>query len=139
MAYTLTDQFRPLRIALRINGIGVGFLLGLALLLPSRAVLTAWGLYESGPLWPYRLAGVALLALGLLFVLLAGQEMIGLSLLLIITVANLLLALILLSAYMRQEFSALSTGGRVILVLLFGLCLLGALAPLPYLRAEYRR
>ena len=138
MAYTLTDQFRPLRIALRINGIGVGLGVGLTLLLSSRLALSAWGLYESGLLWPYRLAGVALLTLGCFFMLISSQETIGLSFLLIVTLANILLALVLLSAYLQHEFSGLALGGQVLLILIFSLCLVGALSPLPYLRAEYR-
>lgn len=139
MAYTLSDQYRPLRIALRINGTIVGVALGLALLTLSRETLAAWGLYQGGNLWPLRLAGAALLALGLFLWLIAGQQGISLPLLATVTFANTLVALVLLLAYFRQEFATLTVLGRVLLVLIFALCLVGALAPLPYLRAEYRR
>lgn len=139
MAYTLSDQYRPLRIALRINGSTVGVALGLALLTLSKETLLTWGLYQAGALWPMRLAGAALLALGLIFLLIAGQQAISLPLLATVTIANTLVALVLLLAYFQQEFAALTLLGRILLVLIFALCLAGALAPLPYLRAEYRQ
>jgi hypothetical protein len=139
MAYTLSDQYRPLRIALRINGSIVGVALGLALLTLSQETLLAWGLYQGGALWPMRLAGAALLALGLVFLLIASQHGISLLLLATVTIANTLVALVLLLAYFQQEFAALTALGRVLLILIFALCLVGALAPLPYLRAEYRQ
>ncbi|RIK36942.1 MAG: hypothetical protein DCC55_25805 [Chloroflexi bacterium] len=139
MAYTLSDHYRPLRIALRVNGSTVGVALGLALLTLSRHALAAWGLYQGGSLWPMRLAGAALLALGLLFLLIASQPEIGLSMLVPIITANTLIALVLLVGYFQQEFAGLTIAGRILLVIIFALCLVGVLAPLPYLRAEYRR
>jgi hypothetical protein len=138
MAYTLSDHYRPLRIALRINGSIVGVATGLALLTLSQETLLTWGLYQAGPLWPLRLAGAALLALGLLFLLIAGQRGIGLPFLATVTLANTLVALVLLLAYFQQEFAGLTLLGRLLLILIFALCLVGALAPLPYLRAEFR-
>jgi hypothetical protein len=138
MAYSLSDRLRPLRIALRINGALVGLAPGLAMLLLSKATLSHWGLYVSGPVWPLRVAGAALIGLGLVFVLAANQETIGLSTLVTSSVVNLLLALILLIAYFQQEFAGLNALGQLLLVLIFALCLAGVLAPLPYLRAEYR-
>jgi hypothetical protein len=138
MAYTLSDHLRPLRLALRVNGVVVGLASGLALLALPSSTLTAWGVYESGALWPLRLAGAALLGLGLIFVLVASHETIGLWLLVTASVVNTLFALVLLIAYFQQEFAQLNSIGRILLVLFFALCLVGALAPLPYLRAEYR-
>ncbi len=138
MAYTLTDQFRPLRLALRVNGSILGLALGGSLLLMSKANLSDWGLYEAGPLWSLRLAGAALVTLGLLFLAIASQEVISFPLLLTISLANALVAFVLLSAYFQQEFSALSALGRVGLIVIFALCLIGAVVPLPYLRADYR-
>ena len=138
MAYTLSDHFRPLRVVLRINGVVVGSLLGVVLLTVSRNVLGAWGLYESGHLWPLRLAGALLMVLGLLSLVISGQRVIGLGLLAPVTIAYLLLALVLLSAYFQREFSQLSPLGSLLLVIVFSLCLVAVLAALPYLRAEYR-
>jgi hypothetical protein len=138
MAYTLSDHFRPLRLALRTNGVLVGLGLGSMLLFSSQRTLITWGLFAGEQLWPVRLAGAALVALGLCFVLIASQEVIGLSLLITVTVANLLFALVLLVSYFQQEFSRLTGVGQLLLVIVFVLCLMGALAPLPYLRAEYR-
>lgn len=138
MAYTLSDHFRPLRIILRVNGVVVGLLLGLALLTLSRGALDAWGLYAQGHLWPLRLAGVLLITLGVLSLVMAGQRVIEIWLLTPMTVAYLLLALVLLSAYFQQEFAQLSPLGSVVLVIVFALCLLAVLAALPYLRTEYR-
>lgn len=138
MAYTLSDHFRPLRVVLRINGIVVGSLLGVVLLTVSRNVLGAWGLYESGHLWPLRLAGALLMVLGLLSLVISGQRVIGLGLLAPVTIAYLLLALVLLAAYFQREFAQLSPLGSLLLVIIFSLCLVAVLAALPYLRAEYR-
>ncbi|MCL4859251.1 MAG: hypothetical protein KJZ93_07580 [Caldilineaceae bacterium] len=138
MAYTLSDHFRPLRVVLRINGVVVGSLLGVVLLTVSRNALGAWGLYESGHLWPLRLAGALLMVLGLLSLVISGQRVIGLGLLAPVTIAYLLLALVLLSAYFQREFSQLSPLGSLLLVIVFSLCLVAVLAALPYLRAEYR-
>lgn len=138
MAYTLSDHFRPLRVVLRINGVVVGSLLGVVLLTVSRNVLGAWGLYESGHLWPLRLAGALLMVLGLLSLVISGQRVIGLGLLAPVTIAYLLLALVLLAAYFQREFAQLSPLGSLLLVIIFSLCLVAVLAALPYLRAEYR-
>ena len=138
MAYTLTDRLRPLRVTLRINGALVGLATGLALLLLPKTTLIAWGLYQSGAMWPLRLAGAALVGLGLLFVWMASHESIGLPLLVTAVLVNTLFALILLIAYFQQEFVHLNGIGRLLLVLFFALCLAGAVAPLPYLRTEYR-
>jgi hypothetical protein len=138
MAYTLSDHFRPLRLALRTNGVLVGLGLGSLLLFTSQNTLSRWGLFSGEQLWPVRLAGAALIALGLCFILIAAQDVIGLSLLITVTVANLLFALVLLVSYFQQEFARLTGIGHLLLVIIFILCLIGALAPLPYLRAEYR-
>lgn len=138
MAYTLTDHFRPLRLIMRINGLTIGILLGLLLLLAPRGVLSDWGLLAGGYGWPFRLAGAALIALGLFLLLLASGDMIGLSLLLTLTGTNALFALVLLVAYLQQELIHLNGLGRILLIVVFILCLAGAVTPLRYLRAEYR-
>ena len=138
MAYTLTDQLRPLRLALRVNGTMLGLTLGGSLLLMNKAGLSNWGLYEAGSLWPFRLAGATLITLGLVFLIVASQEEISFPLLLTVSLANTLVAFVLLSAYFQQEFSALTALGQVGLIVIFALCLIGAVVPLPYLRADYR-
>lgn len=139
MAYTLSDHFRPLRIVMRCNGFVVGVILGLLFLTLSKATLTNWGLYTSGLLWPLRLAGALLLTFGLTFLLAANQDLISLLMLVTMSIANSLLALVMLFAYFQQELSQVGNGGRILFVLLFLLCLISAITPLRYLRAEYRR
>lgn len=139
MAYTLSDHFRPLRIVMRCNGFVVGVILGLLFLTLSKATLTNWGLYTSGLLWPLRLAGALLLTFGLTFLLAANQDLISLLMLVTMSIANSLLALVMLFAYFQQELSQVGSGGRILFVLLFLLCLISAITPLRYLRAEYRR
>src|SRR5690349_19271891 len=112
MAYTLTDQFRPLRIVMRLNGAVIGLALGLALLLVPKANLAAWGLYVGGALWPFRASGSLLFALGLLFILGANQEVMSLALLLSMVVGNSLLALVLLLAYLQHELAGLTRLGQ---------------------------
>jgi hypothetical protein len=138
MAYTLTDHFRPLRLIMRINGLMIGVVLGLLLLVTSRGALNDWGLLLGGYVWPLRLAGVALIAFGLFVLLLSSLDMIGLALLLAMTVTNSLFAAVLLIAYFQQELSQLNGLGRMLLIVVFVLFLAGAVTPLRYLRAEYR-
>ena len=138
MAYTLTDQFRPLRLVMRLNGVVLGLALGLALLLLPKANLAAWGLYLGGSLWPLRATGSLLVAVGLLFVLGANQDLINLPLLLSMVVGNSLLALVLLLAYFQQELVGLTRLGQIVFLGIFLLCLIGAVVPLRYFRVEYR-
>lgn len=138
MAYTLTDQFRPLRLIMRINGLTVGLVLGLLLLVSPRVALSNWGLLTGGHVWPLRLAGAALIASGLFLLLLSRQDLIGLSLLITVIVTNALFSMVLLIAYFQQELLHLNGLGRVLLVLVFILCLAGAVTPLRYIRADYR-
>jgi multisubunit Na+/H+ antiporter MnhG subunit len=138
MAYTLTDHFRPLRLIMRINGLAVEIVLGLLLLVTPRGILSDWGLLTGGYIWPLRLAGAAMIALGLFLLLLSSLDMSRPSLLLAITATHTLFALVLLVAYFQQEFSQLNGLGRILLIVVFVLCLAGAVTPLRYLRAEYR-
>jgi len=138
MAYTLTDQFRALRMTMRLNGITVGLALGLLFFLLPQTTLSTWGLYTGGALWPLRATGAVLIALGLLFFLTASQEVISLPLLLGMSVANGLLALVLLMAYLQQELSGLTLTGRILLILIFLFCLIGAVTPIRYFRIEDR-
>ena len=136
MAYTLGDPFRSLRLILRINGFFVGVVLGLLLLFAPRTLLLGWGIYESGPIWPLRLAGASQIGLGVFFFLTASQDYLSKLTLITTVVTNSLLALVLLVAYLQQELTGLSTVGQVLFVLLFLLCLLGAVLPLRYVRGS---
>ena len=138
MAYTLTDQFRPLRLIMRINGLIVGLALGLLLLVSPLVALSDWGLLTGGYVWPLRLAGASLIASGLFLLLLSRQDLIGLSLLMTVTTTNTLFSVVLLIAYFQQELIHLNGLGRVLLIVVFVLCLAGAVTPLRYIRAEYR-
>lgn len=136
MAYTLGDPFRSLRLILRINGFFVGVVLGLLLLLAPRTLLLGWGIYESGAIWSLRLAGASQIGLGIFFFLTASQDYLSKLTLITTVVTNSLLALVLLVAYLQRELTGLSTVGRVLFVLLFVLCLLGAVLPLRYVRGS---
>lgn len=134
MAYTLGDPFRPLRLVLRLHGFFIGLVVGLLLLLAPRAWLLQWGIYESGALWPWRFAGASQLGLGILFFLLAGQDYLSRLALITTVMTNSLLALVLLTAYLRQELSGLSGVGQGLFILIFLFYLLGAVIPLRYIR-----
>lgn len=137
MAYSLGDPYRPLRIVLRMNGLLVGLGLGTLLAFIPGAVMANTGLQGSGGLWVARLAGAALIALGALFVLAAGQRALDLPLLIACALFHGLAALLLLVSYLQRELTGLALFGQIALLLVFILCLAGALAPVRYLRAEY--
>ena len=123
---------------MRLNGAVVGLTLGLLLLLAPQTSLAAWGLYTGGAFWSLRAVGGLLVAVGLLFVLGSTQDVIHLPVLLSMVVANSLFAVILLLAYLQQELTGLTLIGQLLLVFIFLLCLIGAVAPLRYFRVEYR-
>ncbi len=139
MAYSLADPYRPLRLLLRINGALLGLLLGSFLLLAPARRLAALGLpgADAGPLG-WRVAGVALLSFGLFLVLAAGVRDLDLFVLLPCIIFHALLALVLLLAYLGGQLAGLRVSGSVGLVVLFVLCLVGALLPLRYFSAEFR-
>lgn len=137
MAYSLNDLYRGLRIIMRANGLIIGLALGGMLLVAPRAVLTAAGLAPDTALWPGRLAGALLAAMGLNLLFSAQERMISTAAMVGMFAANGLMALVLLIAYFNQEFRDLDTLGRVGLVLIFVVCLISAVAPLRYLRADY--
>lgn len=136
MAYTLGDPFRSLRFILRLNGFFIGIILGLLLLAAPRGSLLHWGIYENGPLWPLRFAGASHLGLGIFFILMAGQDYLSRFMLITTAVTNALLALVLLTAYLRQELTGLSGAGQLLFVLVFLFYLLGAVIPLRYVRND---
>ncbi len=136
MAYTLSDPFRSLRVVLRLCG--AAFLLtGLFfLLLPAANAAPLLGL--SGPLWPLRLAGATVLTLGIAFQFAAAERIIGLAVLITCILGNGLPALLLVIAYLQGEMSAFAWPMQAAMLLLFVIWLIGAVAPLRFLRSEYQ-
>lgn len=138
MAYSFTDIYRPLRTLLRFNGAVIGLGLGLLLFALPRTPLLRWGLLLSEPAWPVRLAGALLITLGVFWLLAAGEEIIGMTTMITTLLGHSLIAIVLLVAYLQREITQLAPIGLALLALIFALCLVGALMPLRYLRAEYR-
>jgi hypothetical protein len=137
MAYSLADPYRPLRLVLRINGVLLGLLPGFYLLITPARWLVAVSPVDASPLG-WRVAGAALLAFGLFLVLAAGVHDLDVFVLLPCVLFHALLALVLLLAYLGHQLDALGNVARVGLVIIFLLCLVGALMPLRYFSAEYR-
>lgn len=138
MAYSLGDPYRSLRSILRVDGITVGWALGGLLLLLPQSRLAAWGIWLGESVWPIRMAGALLLALGILLVWVAQERTIAPPIMATAAIANAAVAFVLTAAYLRQEFAELVIVGRVMLVLVIVVCLIAALAPLRYLRTETR-
>ncbi len=137
MAYTLTDPFNPLRGVLRLVG-STALLLGGAMLIFPRLVLTEWGAPQANVEWPLRLAGAFLVTLGLYYLLAASERAVGTSAMLTCVSGNGLFAAVVLSAYLQQDLADLTPLGLGVLIIVFVISLIGAIAPLRYLRAEYR-
>lgn len=139
MAYSLSDYFRPLRIIFRLNGIILGIMLGLCLLITPKLLLNQFGAVEEHAIWPLRYAGAYALAIGILLINQAGERTIPPAVSLVSIVSNALSALVLLVAYIQQEVSPPDLLGQLILTGIFVLNLLGAVVPIRYMRADYRR
>jgi hypothetical protein len=137
MARSLGDIYAPLRLVLRLNGSLLGAGCGLLLLLTPVTFFVRSGLFAGGSLWPIRLAGAVLTALGVFWLLSANERLIEAPTLILTMLVHLLIAVVLLVCYVRGEFSALFWAGRALIVILFLLCLLGALTPLRYFQADY--
>lgn len=138
LAYSLNDAYRYLRVVMRIDGFTVGMGLGLLLSTAPRTALAAWGVYGAGPVWPVRLAGGLLVVMGVMLLLAAQERIVGGPSMVAMSLANGVVALVLLVAYLQQELAMLNLFGRVLLIVVFVICLLGAVFPLHYVRAEYR-
>ena len=111
---------------------------GAALLFAPIGRLAAWGIAGAGPTWPIRLAGALLITLSVAYMLTAGERRIATPGMVACVLGNGLVAAVLFLAYFRQELTNLSWVGLVIFVIVFVVSLIGAVAPLRYLRAEYR-
>lgn len=138
MAYSLGDPYRPLRLTLRTSGLVVGILLGGLLTVAPVGWLAGIGWAQAGPVLPWRIAGVALIAVGLLFLLGSNGRDFGLALLVPCLVFHALLAVVLLVGYLRGGMPALNAAGGILLLAVFLIALVGALVPLRYFGAEYR-
>lgn len=137
MAYSLNDLYYGLRLVMRANGLLIGLLLGGAILIFPRATLSAAGVAPDAALWPGRMAGALLVALGLNLLIAAQERIVSSASMVSMAVANALAAIVLLLAYLNQEFSGLDRLGQIGLVLIFLLCLVSAVVPLRYLRTDY--
>ena len=137
MAYTLTDPFNSLRNVLRTVGC-VDLLLGGTMLVFPRLVLTEWGAGATEVEWPLRMAGAFVITLGLYFLLAANERAVGSTALITCMVGNGLFAAVVVIAYLQQDLANLTPVGLGALIVVFVVALAGAVAPLRYLRAEYR-
>jgi hypothetical protein len=138
MAYSLGDAYRPLRLVLRVNGTVIGLALGGTFMLASESILTRLGLMGTGTPVGLRIAGAALVGVGLFLLYGSGGREIDLSVIIPCMVFHALLAVVLLLAYLGGGLDSMGLVARIGLVVIFVLCLLGTLAPVRYLRAEYR-
>ncbi|MCB0063760.1 MAG: hypothetical protein KDE19_16670 [Caldilineaceae bacterium] len=136
MAYTLGDPFRPLRLILRVNGIAIGLGLGLCLLVLPGARLVRWELAAAGALWAVRVAGAGQVALGCFLLIATGRQSMDRMLLLTATLTHTLWALTLFVTYVQGELTLHNLAGQLLFVLVFVLCLIGAVVPLRYLRSS---
>jgi hypothetical protein len=138
LAYSLNDVYRFLRVVMRVDGVVVGFGLGLLLTVSPRSALVEWGVHMAGPVWPVRMAGGLLLTLGVLLFLSAQERIVGGPSMVAMSLGNAVIALVLLAAYLQQELAMLNLFGQMLLIAVFVTCLIGAVFPLHYVRAEYR-
>ena len=137
MAYTLTDPFNSLRNVLRTVG-ATDLLLGGTMLVFPRLVLTEWGAAANEAEWPLRMAGGFVITLGLYYLLAANERSVGGTAMITCMVGNGLFAAVVLVAYLQQDLGNLTPVGIGALLVVFVIALVGAIAPLRYLRAEYR-
>lgn len=137
MAYTLTDPFRTLRGVLRFNGVTF-LMLAAGVLMASLGVFGIDNPIATGLLWPIRLAAAGLMTLGIYFLLAATERFLSTTTLVTCVLGNGLVALVILLAYFDGEFAGLTWLSLLLLIVIFGICLVGTVVPLRYLRADYR-
>ena len=137
MAYSLNDLYGGLRSVMRVNGLVVGVGAGLLLLLFPRGVMDVAGLSTGEAVWPYRLIGSLLLALGAMLLISAQERVVSTASMVAMIIANALMAIVLLVGYMQGEFGGLGLFGQMGLVLIFLICLISAIVPVRYLRTDY--
>lgn len=134
MAYTLNDPYRSLRVVLRLSGGATGLTGLLFLLLPAAAASTALGVAPN-PLWPLRLAGAGLFTLAVAHLLNASERDIRLPALVTCALGNGLPAVLVVTAYLQREMTSFAWPLQAGMIALFVIWLIGAVAPLRYLRA----
>ena len=122
---------------MRVNGLVVGVGAGLLLLLFPRGVMDVAGLSTGEAVWPYRLIGSLLLALGAMLLISAQERVVSTASMVAMIIANALMAIVLLVGYMQGEFGGLGLFGQIGLVLIFLICLISAIVPVRYLRTDY--
>ena len=122
---------------MRVNGLVVGVGAGLLLLLFPRGVMDVAGLSTGEAVWPYRLIGSLLLALGAMLLISAQDRVVSTASMVAMIIANALMAIVLLVGYMQGEFGGLGLFGQIGLVLIFLICLISAIVPVRYLRTDY--
>ena len=122
---------------MRTNGLVLGFAVGLLLLLFPRGLMTTAGLYAGEALWPYRLIGGLLLALGVLLLMSAQERVVSTASMVTMIIANGATAVVLVVGYLQGEFAGLGLIGQILLVLLFLVALVSAIVPVRYLRTDY--
>ncbi len=137
MAYSLNDLYGGLRKVMRLDGIVVGVGGGTLLFLAPRQMLATLGIFSGEPLWPLRLAGALLIALGVGLVLASQPRIVSTPGMITMFLANGLMALVVMRGYFQGEFAELNLVGQIGLVLVFLLCLISAIVPLRYLRTDY--
>lgn len=137
MAYSLNDLYSGLRAVMRVNGLVMGIGIGMLLLFFPRWLLNAAALYHGETLWPHRLAGGLLLALGVMLLISAQDRVVSTASMVAMLIANALVALVLIVSYLQGEFAGMGLIGQIVLVLLFLLCLVSAIVPVRYLRTDY--
>ena len=136
MAYSLNDLYSGLRSVMRVDGlVSVGG--GLLLVLAPRAVLSVAGIYNGEVVWPDRLAGSLLIALGVLLLLSAQDRIVSTASMVAMLIANALMAIVLVISYLQGEFAGISLFGQIALILLFLVCVVSAIVPVRYLRTDY--
>jgi hypothetical protein len=138
MAYSLGDAYRPLRLVLRVNGTVIGLVLGGTLMLASESMLSRLGLMGTGTPVGLRIAGAALVGVGMFLLYGAGAREVEVSVIIPCMVFHALLAVVLLLAYLGGNLDSMGMAARIGLVVVVVLCLMGTLVPVRYLRAEYR-
>lgn len=122
---------------MRVNGLVVGGGAGLLLLLFPRGLMSAAGLEAGEALWPYRVAGSLLLALGVLFLLSAQERVVNTASIIAMLIANGAMSIVLVMAYLQGEFAGLGLLGQIGLVFIFLICLISAIVSVRYLRTDY--
>jgi hypothetical protein len=135
VAYTFTDYYRTVRWVLRINGVVIGFGLGLLLLIYPEPILARAGVEILGADWTARIGGSSLVGMGLGLLLAAGEPEVRLATLLMAILSNGGIVITLLWAYLQGELQGLTPLGVAGLLLIFAVGLMTAVLPIAYLRS----